>query len=315
MAKFYLLNSVSLAVDGQARTLGPGTLIDDAVLDPSLITAVGGEIAPQTAKLDAAAAHCVVLHSRGADESTLESIMRSAVDQQAAFDIHQLIIGATGPGGGMGPTGPTGPGGPTGATGPAGPAGGATGPAGATGITGSTGAAGAVGATGVQGSTGVTGATGAGVTGATGPSGSAGVTGATGLGVTGATGAAGASVVGATGPSGPAGQTGPTGPSGPVGATGLTSQYYAVTSIKTANYTVLNTDDRVPVNASGGPITIIMPPTPTLGQHHGIDDVNGTPGITIDGNGNPIDGAATFVIPQSRNSVTLYWYGSAWAII
>lgn len=78
MAKFWLINSV--VVSGLQQL--PGDEVDDTIDNMSLYTSAGAELFPQgNATVDAAAAQATNAHkNRGANESALESIMRSAVD-------------------------------------------------------------------------------------------------------------------------------------------------------------------------------------------------------------------------------------------
>lgn len=79
MATFYLINTVKTP-DGTKRL--PGSLIDDSVIDTTALIAAGAELeASSNATVAAAAAKAQAAHTnRGANESEMESIMRSALD-------------------------------------------------------------------------------------------------------------------------------------------------------------------------------------------------------------------------------------------
>lgn len=67
------------------------------------------------------------------------------------------------------------------------------------------------------------------------------------------------------------------------------------------------------------PATVTLPASPTAGQIYFIKDSDGaaTPAsfITIDGNGNTIDGNATIRIRRSYGAFTIVYNGAAWNII
>jgi len=87
--------------------------------------------------------------------------------------------------------------------------------------------------------------------------------------------------------------------------------------------TLLETDAIIIVTPSGtpgSPITITLPTAPVQNQYYVIKDGTGnsvTNNITIDGNGNNIDGAGTHVINTAFASVTLTYNAtlSLWSII
>lgn len=86
-----------------------------------------------------------------------------------------------------------------------------------------------------------------------------------------------------------------------------------------ANYTVLATDHTIGVSSTAAPRTITLPAAGRVqGQRYEIKDESGGAGtnnITVSGNGANIDGASTYVINTNYGSVTVYWTGSAWAIL
>jgi hypothetical protein len=153
---------------------------------------------------------------------------------------------------------------------------GSTGPTGPQGTTGSTGSQGAQGFTGASGTTGTNGATGA--TGATGTNGLTGATGPVGATGAGATGATGVGASGATGATGPVGATG-AGASGALLAANNLSDVASATTARsnlsaaqalapTAVITNVSSPysatagSFIPVDASGGNVTVTLPLTP-----------------------------------------------------
>jgi len=82
-------------------------------------------------------------------------------------------------------------------------------------------------------------------------------------------------------------------------------------------YTVLVSDYIVSVKNTD-PITITMPAAPTSGEMHVVKDANGnakTNYITVDGNGNNIDGNGTVVIRNNFAALSLMYNGTQWSII
>ena len=82
-----------------------------------------------------------------------------------------------------------------------------------------------------------------------------------------------------------------------------------------ATYVITTSDEFVGVS---GLSTTFLPATPINGKPIIISDVNGDAlanNITIDGNGNNVDGAATAVINTDYGSMTLMFTGSIWKVI
>jgi hypothetical protein len=81
-------------------------------------------------------------------------------------------------------------------------------------------------------------------------------------------------------------------------------------------FTVLVGDDFIPVNSSGGIITINLPGVPVIGKGYTIADVGGvaaTNNITVSGNGHNIVGAGTFVINVNWQTLTVVFDGTNWS--
>lgn len=80
-------------------------------------------------------------------------------------------------------------------------------------------------------------------------------------------------------------------------------------------YTVLSTDDFLPVNSSGGNITVNLPSSPITGKGYTIADTSGTSGtnsITINGNGFQIIGNGSYVINSNYGELTVIFNGTNW---
>jgi len=87
---------------------------------------------------------------------------------------------------------------------------------------------------------------------------------------------------------------------------------------KTANYTALNSDQRIYIDSSGGTFTITLPSTPSTDKELQIIDSVGSCNsfnVTIDGNGNNINGSATGIISGDYESWNLVYNGTEWNLI
>jgi hypothetical protein len=85
---------------------------------------------------------------------------------------------------------------------------------------------------------------------------------------------------------------------------------------KTANYTLVNSDDLVLADTTAGAFSLSLPPSPSAGQVHKIKLINSTNILTVLGNGALIDGSS------SVNTNGASWYcwsfefdGTYWWII
>jgi len=87
-----------------------------------------------------------------------------------------------------------------------------------------------------------------------------------------------------------------------------------VTSTKTTTYTLLATDHTVLCDATSAGFTVSLPATPTpTGRVYQVKKIDATVNaVTVSGNGNTIDGVATFVLATQYECVTFQWDGTTW---
>jgi hypothetical protein len=79
----------------------------------------------------------------------------------------------------------------------------------------------------------------------------------------------------------------------------------------TADYTALETDGLVIIDASGAPVTLTLPPG-RFGHPFRIKVVDATNTVTVDGDGaETIDGSASFTLAVGESS-ELWWDGTEW---
>jgi hypothetical protein len=96
--------------------------------------------------------------------------------------------------------------------------------------------------------------------------------------------------------------------------------YIAVTSITSGDspYTATTADRLIAANTSGGAITVNLVGSPTAGRMFFIKDVSGNAGtnnITVSGNGNNIDGSASYTLATNYAAITVVYTGSQWSIL
>jgi hypothetical protein len=90
-------------------------------------------------------------------------------------------------------------------------------------------------------------------------------------------------------------------------------------STKTSNYSVLASDQGIPVDTTSGAITITLPSSPIDGERHLIADVSGTANtnnISVSGNGHTIVGLSTYIMTGQYNvlEVTYHLGKTVWMI-
>lgn len=99
---------------------------------------------------------------------------------------------------------------------------------------------------------------------------------------------------------------------------GVNRQIHTTILFANSPFTVLSTDDFVPVDVSGGAITINLPAAPLQGKGFTIAHVAGSAGtnnITVNGNGHNILGAGTFIINTNFQTLTVVFDGTNWSKI
>jgi multidrug efflux pump subunit AcrA (membrane-fusion protein) len=85
----------------------------------------------------------------------------------------------------------------------------------------------------------------------------------------------------------------------------------------TADTSIVYADFDVDCDATGGAITVTLPPAArlVLGEYHVVSKIDATLNtVTIDGNGQTIDDAATAVLLLPGWSVDLQWNGTIWKL-
>lgn len=94
-------------------------------------------------------------------------------------------------------------------------------------------------------------------------------------------------------------------------------QIAAVTTPGGYPYAVLTTDYTIAASSASAN-TVTLPSTPESGRIYIVKDATGTAtsnNITVDGNGNNIDGASTYVINTNYGSVILQFNGTIWMVL
>lgn len=94
-----------------------------------------------------------------------------------------------------------------------------------------------------------------------------------------------------------------------------------VTSVTTPvsyPYNVDTIDYFIAADTTSAAVTINLNSSPNTGQNIIVKDVNGNAlinNVTVNGNGNNIDGSASFTINTNYQSVTLIFNGTEWSVI
>lgn len=97
---------------------------------------------------------------------------------------------------------------------------------------------------------------------------------------------------------------------------------FDVARVNNANFIVGTTNTMVSMRGLTADRTVTLPPIPQLGQTVIVKDEDGSLAgfnIIIDGNGNTIDGAATYTMTLVqdglRGSITVVYQGAGWSIV
>ena len=83
-------------------------------------------------------------------------------------------------------------------------------------------------------------------------------------------------------------------------------------------YQIVSSDFYIMADSTDGPVTLLLPPTPQIGNRFFIKDADGTSGlnpITISGNGNTIDGQPDYTLQNNYAFVGVLFDGSEWKVI
>lgn len=81
--------------------------------------------------------------------------------------------------------------------------------------------------------------------------------------------------------------------------------------------TVQDGYDYLAITTLSAPFTITLPATPVLGDTYTVKDTTGNAGtnnVTVDGNGNNIDGIGTFLLSQPYAAATFTFAGGQWSV-
>jgi hypothetical protein len=100
-------------------------------------------------------------------------------------------------------------------------------------------------------------------------------------------------------------------------ATPASTPLPTVLLVTTPAVTIADTDRYVMVSGQGL-VTVSLTAGPLVGEEHFIKDRQGiaaSSGITVDGNGNLIDGVATASLVNNYESLGVVWDGAQWSII
>lgn len=88
------------------------------------------------------------------------------------------------------------------------------------------------------------------------------------------------------------------------------------TATKSGNYTATNADVTIFVSTTGGAVTIKMPAAPVNGKLVNVKKITSDANtITVDGNGNNVEGAATQATTAALISWQMQFDGSVWWVI
>jgi len=84
----------------------------------------------------------------------------------------------------------------------------------------------------------------------------------------------------------------------------------------TVNYSMLESDEVILVDATSGPVTVTLFPTPVIGTIITVKKIDASVNIvTNNGNGKNIDGQATQTIANQFTADKMTYDGTAWFII
>ncbi len=91
-----------------------------------------------------------------------------------------------------------------------------------------------------------------------------------------------------------------------------------ITSVASGTTSIFNITNNIFNAITAATTGVILPTSPILGQQHIIKDIDGVAGtspITVNGNGNTIDGSTTLVLSSDYEASTLIFGPTEWNII
>lgn len=104
---------------------------------------------------------------------------------------------------------------------------------------------------------------------------------------------------------------------GPCVGSGLITGRYTLVTISSGPYNAVSTA-RYIIVVGGLPLTVNLPAAPLVGDWFVVKDGVGTAAasnITVDGNGNTIDGAATQLIATNYGALKFIFNGTEWNVV
>lgn len=96
----------------------------------------------------------------------------------------------------------------------------------------------------------------------------------------------------------------------------VNANYFFVVAVSSPSYAVVQEDRWVHADPTVSPITLTLSATPVPGELHYINDATGFAGtnaITINGNGNTINGSSTLTLNSAYQSIILEFNGTTWS--
>ena len=99
---------------------------------------------------------------------------------------------------------------------------------------------------------------------------------------------------------------------------GVNRNVHATIVFSASPYTILSSDDFIPVDSTGGVITINLPAAPLLGKGYTVTDQSGQAAInaiTVAGNGHLIKGIASIPINIAYQTLTFVFNGLNWTVM
>lgn len=91
--------------------------------------------------------------------------------------------------------------------------------------------------------------------------------------------------------------------------------FIANISTKTGDHTITSDDYTIMADASSSAVTLTLPSSPEAGRIYHIKCIDNTNTVTLDSNGNNIDGDSSNIILIEYETITVQSDGSDWYIL